>query len=38
MKWFSYWRQWVLVALVLVAFWILLNLQYGSLPPVRIPL
>ena len=33
----SYWKALVLVALVLIALWILLNVQYGSLPAIRVP-
>lgn len=38
MQKFSYWRALLVIAVMLVAFWVLLNLQYGSLPPIRIPL
>ena len=34
----SYWKTLALVLLVLVVVWMFLNLQYGSLPPFRLPL
>ncbi len=34
----SYWKTLALVLLVLVLVWVLLNVQYGSLPPFRLPL
>ena len=34
----SYWKALLVVVLVLVVLWIVLNVQYGSLPPIRLPL
>lgn len=34
----SYWKTVLLVLMVLVVIWVLLNVQYGNLPPFRFPL
>jgi hypothetical protein len=34
----SYWKTLVLALAVLIALWVLLNVQYGSLPPFLLPL